>query len=152
MQNLTAWLAEMLGPVQMTNSASRTSGPSLRRYAAKPGDCVSLLTPVRFSRWGARIRRFGWRRRTIRQKTLYTMGCTFRRTRGSYSIASTFITTRRSIQTRTHPNFPRRTWLTPQFNRFAFNPERFLGDTLTCAESSKQSNAMDRDHWAFGAG
>jgi len=35
---------------------------------------------------------------------------------------------------------------------FAFNPDRFLGDTLTCAESSKLSNAMDRDHWAFGAG
>jgi hypothetical protein len=35
---------------------------------------------------------------------------------------------------------------------FAFNPERYLGDTLTCAESSKLPNAMDRDHWAFGAG
>ncbi|KAI0284698.1 cytochrome P450 [Russula aff. rugulosa BPL654] len=35
---------------------------------------------------------------------------------------------------------------------FTFNPERFLGDTLTCAESSKLPNAMDRDHWAFGAG
>jgi hypothetical protein len=38
------------------------------------------------------------------------------------------------------------------FNRFEFKPERFLGDTLTCAESSKLPNAMDRDHWAFGAG
>jgi hypothetical protein len=37
-------------------------------------------------------------------------------------------------------------------DRFAFKPERFLGDTLTCAESSKLPNAMDRDHWAFGAG
>ncbi|KAH9998122.1 cytochrome P450 [Russula compacta] len=35
---------------------------------------------------------------------------------------------------------------------FTFNPDRFLGDTLTCAESSKLPNAMDRDHWAFGAG
>ncbi|KAI0305261.1 cytochrome P450 [Multifurca ochricompacta] len=35
---------------------------------------------------------------------------------------------------------------------FAFNPDRYLGDTLTCAESSKLSDAMDRDHWAFGAG
>lgn len=35
---------------------------------------------------------------------------------------------------------------------FAFNPDRYMGDTLTCAESSKLSNAMDRDHWAFGAG
>ncbi|KAH9991551.1 cytochrome P450 [Russula vinacea] len=35
---------------------------------------------------------------------------------------------------------------------FAFKPERFLGDTLTCAESSNLPNAMDRDHWAFGAG
>ncbi|KAF8268651.1 cytochrome P450 [Lactarius quietus] len=35
---------------------------------------------------------------------------------------------------------------------FSFNPDRYLGDTLTCAESSKLPNAMDRDHWAFGAG
>ncbi|KAI0304241.1 cytochrome P450 [Russula brevipes] len=35
---------------------------------------------------------------------------------------------------------------------FSFNPDRFLGDTLTCAESSKLPNAMDRDHWTFGAG
>jgi cytochrome P450 len=35
---------------------------------------------------------------------------------------------------------------------FAFKPERFLGDSLTCAESSKLTNPMDRDHWAFGAG
>ncbi|KAH9974786.1 cytochrome P450 [Lactifluus volemus] len=33
-----------------------------------------------------------------------------------------------------------------------FNPDRYFGDTLTCAESSKLPNAMDRDHWAFGAG
>jgi hypothetical protein len=37
-------------------------------------------------------------------------------------------------------------------DRFAFKPERFLGDTLTCAESSKLVDPMDRDHWAFGAG
>ncbi|KAI0250487.1 cytochrome P450 [Lactifluus subvellereus] len=35
---------------------------------------------------------------------------------------------------------------------FAFNPDRYLGNTLTCAESSKLPDAMDRDHWAFGAG
>ncbi|KAI0319249.1 cytochrome P450 [Amylostereum chailletii] len=35
---------------------------------------------------------------------------------------------------------------------FAFKPERFFGDTLSSAESSKLPNAMDRDHWAFGAG
>ncbi|KAH9959782.1 cytochrome P450 [Russula dissimulans] len=35
---------------------------------------------------------------------------------------------------------------------FSFNPDRFFGDSLTCAESSKLVNAMDRDHWAFGAG
>jgi cytochrome P450 len=35
---------------------------------------------------------------------------------------------------------------------FEFNPDRYLGDTLSCAESSKLGNAMDRDHWAFGAG
>ena len=36
--------------------------------------------------------------------------------------------------------------------RSTFNPDRFLGDTLTSDESSKLPNAMDRDHWAFGAG
>ena len=35
---------------------------------------------------------------------------------------------------------------------FSFNPDRYMGDTLTCAESSKLPNAMDRDHWSFGAG
>jgi hypothetical protein len=40
----------------------------------------------------------------------------------------------------------------PCGNRFSFNPDRFLGDTLTCAESSKLPDAMDRDHWTFGAG
>jgi len=38
------------------------------------------------------------------------------------------------------------------WNRFVFNPDRFLGDTLTSDESSKLSNAMDRDRWAFGVG
>jgi hypothetical protein len=37
-------------------------------------------------------------------------------------------------------------------DRFSFKPERFLGDTLTCAESNNLPNGMDRDHWAFGAG
>ena len=42
--------------------------------------------------------------------------------------------------------------LTSPIRSFSFNPDRYLGDTLTCAESSKLPNAMDRDHWAFGAG
>ncbi len=29
---------------------------------------------------------------------------------------------------------------------FPFKSERFLGATLTCAESSNLPNAMDRDH------
>ncbi|KAG6915439.1 hypothetical protein DXG01_011469 [Tephrocybe rancida] len=33
-----------------------------------------------------------------------------------------------------------------------FNPDRFLGDTLSCGESAKLPNVMDRDHWTFGAG
>ncbi|KAG6865531.1 hypothetical protein C0991_001724 [Blastosporella zonata] len=33
-----------------------------------------------------------------------------------------------------------------------FNPDRYLGDNLTCAESAKLANVMERDHWAFGAG
>jgi cytochrome P450 len=27
-----------------------------------------------------------------------------------------------------------------------------MNDDLTCAESAKLSNVMDRDHWTFGAG
>ncbi|KAF5379610.1 hypothetical protein D9757_009194 [Collybiopsis confluens] len=33
-----------------------------------------------------------------------------------------------------------------------FNPERYLGDELSCAESAKLPDVMDRDHFAFGAG
>ncbi|KAG6855886.1 hypothetical protein H0H87_009709 [Tephrocybe sp. NHM501043] len=33
-----------------------------------------------------------------------------------------------------------------------FNPDRYLGDNLTCAESAKLPDVMERDHWAFGAG
>ncbi|KAF5366392.1 hypothetical protein D9758_009770 [Tetrapyrgos nigripes] len=35
---------------------------------------------------------------------------------------------------------------------FAFNPDRYLGDYLSCAESAKLANVMERDHWTFGAG
>lgn len=66
-----------------------------------------------------------------------------------------FITTRKDTPTRTHPLSPcwSRSELSRAFRiRFAFNPDRFLGDTLTSAQSSKLPNAMDRDHWAFGAG
>jgi hypothetical protein len=35
MQNLTAWLAEMVGQVQRTSNTFRTSGPSSRRCATK---------------------------------------------------------------------------------------------------------------------
>jgi len=35
---------------------------------------------------------------------------------------------------------------------YKFNPERFLGDNFSSTESSKLSDAMERDHWAFGAG
>ncbi|KAJ7186808.1 cytochrome P450 [Mycena filopes] len=33
-----------------------------------------------------------------------------------------------------------------------FNPDRYLGDELSCAESAKLSDPMARDHWAFGGG
>nr|BAL05141.1 cytochrome P450 [Phanerodontia chrysosporium] len=35
---------------------------------------------------------------------------------------------------------------------YTFNPDRFLGDDLSSAESAHQANAMERDHWSFGAG
>jgi hypothetical protein len=39
-----------------------------------------LLNRGLYLRWSVSARRFGYRRRTIQQKTLYTTGCTFRRT------------------------------------------------------------------------
>lgn len=35
---------------------------------------------------------------------------------------------------------------------FTFLPERYLGDEYSSTESSKLPDAMERDHWAFGAG
>jgi hypothetical protein len=34
----------------------------------------------------------------------------------------------------------------------AFDPDRYLGDDLSCIESTAQSDFMMRDHWTFGAG
>jgi len=34
----------------------------------------------------------------------------------------------------------------------AFDPDRYLGDDLSCLESAAQPDAMMRDHWTFGAG
>ncbi|THH32131.1 hypothetical protein EUX98_g2072 [Antrodiella citrinella] len=34
----------------------------------------------------------------------------------------------------------------------AFSPERYIDDHLSCADSAKLSNVMERDHWTFGAG
>ncbi|KAJ7122820.1 cytochrome P450 [Mycena epipterygia] len=35
---------------------------------------------------------------------------------------------------------------------YTFNPDRYMGDDLSSAESAKLSNVMERDHWTFGAG
>jgi len=35
---------------------------------------------------------------------------------------------------------------------FTFNPDRYLGDNLSSAESTKLADVMRRDHWTFGAG
>ncbi|KAJ7477180.1 cytochrome P450 [Mycena galericulata] len=35
---------------------------------------------------------------------------------------------------------------------YTFNPDRYMGDDLSCAESAKLSDVMERDHWTFGAG
>ncbi|KAJ7147761.1 cytochrome P450 [Mycena filopes] len=35
---------------------------------------------------------------------------------------------------------------------FSFNPDRYLGDDLSCSASSKLSDPLARDHWTFGAG
>ncbi|PPQ91270.1 hypothetical protein CVT25_006213 [Psilocybe cyanescens] len=35
---------------------------------------------------------------------------------------------------------------------YTFNPDRYLSDKLSCSESAKLPNVMERDHWAFGAG
>lgn len=34
----------------------------------------------------------------------------------------------------------------------AFNPDRYIDDHLSCADSAKLSNVSERDHWTFGAG
>jgi hypothetical protein len=144
------------------SSASRTSGPSSkRRVACESPDFASHG----YLRWSVHTRRSGWRRRTILPRTLYITGCISRRTRPSFSTASIFTTMRRNIPTRTNPFLigpsltnsrePRtlRIFLFLCYlDRSTFNPDRYFGDTLTCAESSKLPNAMDRDHWAFGAG
>lgn len=43
-------------------------------------------------------------------------------------------------------------WAYHDLHRFAFNPDRYLGDDLSCAESAKLPDVMQRDHWTFGAG
>ncbi|KAJ7062710.1 cytochrome P450 [Mycena amicta] len=35
---------------------------------------------------------------------------------------------------------------------YTFNPDRYIGDNLSSSASSKLSDPMLRDHWAFGAG
>jgi len=35
---------------------------------------------------------------------------------------------------------------------FTFNPDRYLDDNLSCAQSANLANVMQRDHWTFGAG
>jgi hypothetical protein len=130
------------------------------RYEVMPL-CVSLPKIVcLLIRWCVPTRRFGRRRLTFRPKILYTTGCTSQKTRCSFSTSTQSITMKRSTRTRTHPNFLYlRLALVhvdkvhpPLHDRFSFKPERFLGDTLTCAESSKLTDPIDRDHWAFGAG
>ena len=151
----------MVGQVQRTSIAFRTSEPSSRRYVTKLGPfIVSFSIAICILRWSAPARRFGYHRRTVRQKTLYTTGCTSRRTQWSSSIAMEYIIMRRGTRIRTRPLYLRLIsfnsnsdkCVAASHDRFAFKPERFLGDTLNCAESSNLSNAMDRDHWAFGAG
>ena len=33
-----------------------------------------------------------------------------------------------------------------------FNSERYIGDDFSCAEFTNLADAMERDHWTFGAG
>jgi hypothetical protein len=133
------------------------------RYETPAIYCLLLKFSIAICilRWSGSARRFGYHRRTIRQKTLYTTGCTSRRTRQSFSIAMVYIIMRRGIRIRTQPLTSNLRLISFNLNadecaaprdRFAFKPERFLGDTLSCSESSNLPNAMDRDHWAFGAG
>ncbi|KAJ3481079.1 hypothetical protein NLI96_g7909 [Meripilus lineatus] len=35
---------------------------------------------------------------------------------------------------------------------FTFNPDRYLGDNSSCADSANLPDAMQRDHWTYGAG
>lgn len=113
---------------------------------------IDERTVSHFLRWSARTRRFGWLHPTILPKILCTMRCIFPRTQRLFSTVTIFITTKRSTQTRMNLSHWVTLELTSLIRSFSFNPDRYMGDTLTCAESSKLPNAMDRDHWAFGAG
>ncbi|KAI0351870.1 cytochrome P450 [Trametes cingulata] len=35
---------------------------------------------------------------------------------------------------------------------YEFKPERYIDDSLSCAESANLANPMERDHWTFGIG
>ena len=40
----------------------------------------------------------------------------------------------------------------PTLTSFHPQPDRYLGDNLTNAESANLADPMERDHWMFGAG
>ena len=116
--------------------------------------CLSSLKVVYLLRWNVFRHRFGYRHRTTQLKILCTTAFTSRRIRRSFLTVTKFITTRRGIRIRTHQLISvgshANKW--NPYDRLSFKPERFLGDTTTCAESCNLPDAMDRDHWAFGAG
>jgi hypothetical protein len=98
------------------------------------------------------MRLFGWLRPIVPQKTSFTTECSFPKIRLWYSIAIPSITTSSAIPIREYLQFLTFSALNLNPGSYTFNPDRYLGDNLSCAESAKLANVMERDHWTFGAG
>ena len=103
-------------------------------------------------RFNASTHLSGWLPHIALPKTSSTTGCSFLRTRSWCSIAILSITTSSAIPIRESSLLPFPSRLNVVSRSFTFNPDRYLGDNLSCAESAKLANVMERDHFTFGAG
>ena len=107
---------------QSTTDPSPSPSPSsnLGDFASR----FSRSSISHYNRSNERTRPSGSRRRTSRPRTLCTMGCTYRRTRHSFSTATRSITTKRNIQTRKLPLLtftPSFRWLIRTNRYFSFH-------------------------------
>lgn len=89
----------------------------------------------------------------MRLKTLHTTEYTYQKIQQWYWIVTLCTTMKNATlirEWRRRSNFTntdvQNTW------SFKFDPNRYYEDELSCSDSAKLSNIMDRDHWTFGAG